>query len=88
MFKKVREDWQRDKVLFFMEYIGYTVILGGNIWIVTRPISPYEVLFYVIIANLTGFFIGASVIRPVLLGTIFKKRFNQMIDKIIEMAKK
>jgi hypothetical protein len=59
LLEKIRQDWQRDKVLFGMEYIGYLIILFSNIYIITRPISAAEVGFYLIIANLVGFGIGA-----------------------------
>jgi len=84
MFKKIREDWQRDKLLFSMEYIGYIGILSCNIWVILQPLPAAEIGFWLIMLNLIGFFIGASFIKPILLGTVFKKRFKEMIDNIIE----
>jgi len=87
LLEKIRLDWQRDKVLFFMEYIGYLIILSCNIWVLTRPLPVAEIAFWWLIMNLIGFFIGASIIQPILLHTVFKERFKSLIDKIIEKVK-
>lgn len=88
MIQKLRDYWKRDKILFCMEGIGYSIIIACNIYVLTRPIPIAEIGFYLLIMNLIGFFIGSSVVQPVLLGTIFKKKFHKMIENIIEKAKK
>jgi hypothetical protein len=87
IFKYLIDSWKHDKVLCCMEMIGYSIILACNIFIITRPIPATEIAAYFLFANLIGFFIGSSIIKPVLLGTIFKKKFDKMIENIIKMAK-
>jgi hypothetical protein len=87
IFKYLKDSWKHDKVLCCMEMIGYSIIIACNTYIITRPIPPAEVAAYFLFANLIGFLIGISIVKPVLLGTIFKKKFDKMIENIIKMAK-
>ncbi len=88
MFKKMTNYWKKDKTLFCMEGIGYTIILVCNIWIITRPLPPAEIAIYWLLMNLIGFLIGSSIISPILLRTIFKQRLQKMVNNFIEIIKK
>lgn len=70
-----------------MEGIGYAIILICNIYILTRPLPPAEIAFYFLTINLIGFFIGSSIISPILLHTIFKKKLTKMLENLVKLAK-
>lgn len=84
MFEKFKEYWNKyDKTIHCMDGIAYSLIIGCNIWVITRDLPPAEIAFWWALMNAIGVFIGLSIVRPILLTTVFKERMKTFADNII-----
>lgn len=85
MFEKFKAYWNKyDKTIHCMDGISWSIIIACNIWVITRPLPPAEIAFWWAVMNVTGLFIGLSIVRPILITTVFKKRMLDFTDNILK----